>query len=105
MEAGINNVSKIIPLVRNLIAPVLIAIFEEQNTCMDTNLCKTVEGGPRSWQISVAISSQTKLPHTNNDNTYTFVNEPKQERNGNKKIDPRYTLVFRLIDDKKIVLL
>lgn len=49
MEHHINDLSKNILLVRNLIAPVLNIIFEEQNIRGGINLCKVSASNTGLW--------------------------------------------------------
>ena len=96
IELGINDLSRIIPLVRSLITPVLNAAYEYHNTYGNIKLYKVTASQGGVWQTSVGVNAHTKHFHTENDSTYTVVNIIKQAKVNKGKDNRENLCIFKL---------
>ena len=75
---GVNNIAKHIPIVKELISPVLDVAYEMQCHQGDINLKEVYLKNSGIWKTSVTVDAYTKDFHTENDCTYTVIHVPMQ---------------------------
>ena len=80
IEVGINDLSRIIPLVRSLVVLVYNAAFVHQTTHGSINLCEVTASKSGSQKTSAAANTLIKQFHTDNDSTYIVINVPEQAK-------------------------
>ena len=79
LGVGIDGLSKLIPKLASLIAPVINTAFNLQGDKGNVNLKCVPASTSGLWQTSISINAQTTQLHTENDATYTVIHVPKQE--------------------------
>ena len=81
MQMGINQLQKYIPILPQLISPLIATAFRLQNELRDINLQQTSASNNGLWQTCFCINAETAEFHTENDYTYTLIHVPKQVKN------------------------
>ena len=100
MEAGIDGLARIIPQVRQFIAPLINVANEKQIDNGDINLKETGSYQDGLWQSSISVNARTNEFHTENDSTYTVITIPKQE--ANEKAEADYSFFFKVQDKENV---
>ena len=96
MQMGINQLQKYIPILPQLISPLIAIAFRLQNELGDINLQQTSASNNGLWQTCFCINAETAEFHTENDCTYTLIHVPKQEKTNRKC---KYFFSFKLSTD------
>ena len=79
MSYGIQNLSCHLPLVSDLISPLLNVTYKKQAGSGNVNFKKVPVSASGLWKITVAIDAQSKTLHTEDECTYTMIHVPQQE--------------------------
>ena len=79
---GIENLLQHIPLLPELIPPMLQTAHTMQSMCGNINLKETPLSNAGIWKATIAIDGITKELHSEDDCTYTVIHVPKQENQG-----------------------
>ena len=102
LETAVNQISKYVPIVESIIAPVFSIAYRLQekygSICLEQ--VKSTESG--LWQSSICVNAQTRIFHTEKDSTYTVITVPLQKKKYNRyeflfKINESNTLVFNML--------
>ena len=76
---GIQNLSRHIPIVIELIAPVLKVAHTMQSEIGNINLKEILLSNEGIWKVAVVVNGQTKELRNEEDCTYALIHVPKQE--------------------------
>ena len=79
MSRGIDSLSRHLPLVSDLISPLLNVAYKKQACSGNVNFKKVPVSASGLWAMTVAVDAQTKTLHTEDDCTYTMIHVPQQE--------------------------
>ena len=82
MRYGVDNIAKHLPIVKELISPMIDVAYEIQGVDGDINLKEVCLKNSGIWKTSVTVDAYTTDFHTENDCTYTVIHVPMQEAPG-----------------------
>ena len=98
LETAVNQISKYVPIVESIIAPVFSIAYRLQekygSICLEQ--VKSTESG--LWQSSICVNAQTRIFHTEKDSTYTVITVPLQKKKHN-----RYEFLFKINESNALV--
>ena len=79
---GVDNIAKHIPIVMELISPVVDVVYEMQTLRGDIYLKEVCLKNSSIWKTSVSVDAYTTDFHTENDCTYSVIHVPMQVESG-----------------------
>ena len=92
LQSSILKISKILPSMRNVIAPVIQVAHDVQSNSTNINITERYGSNVGIWQSSVSVNAVTKDLHTADDVTYTTITVPRQK---SKNIDRHFHFIFQ----------
>ena len=99
LGTGITGMTKNIPNITNLIAPIINTDFALQEEKGYVNFKKFPLHDDDLWQTSIFINARTSEFHTESDSTYTAIHIPQQET---KLKSGEYHFVFKIKDRENV---
>ena len=73
------KIGKILPSMRNVIAPVIQVAHDVQSNSTNINITERYGSNVGIWQSSVSVNAVTKDLHTEDDVTYTTITVPRKK--------------------------
>ena len=92
LHNSILQITKILPSLHNVIAPVIGIAHDLQSSTTNINRTERYGSDVGIWQSSVGINAVTKEMHTEDDVTYTTISVPRQE---NYSKDRHYHFMYQ----------
>jgi hypothetical protein len=102
VERSVKDLSKIVPLVRNILSPIIKSAYKLQNKLGDIKLKENQSSSNGCWQKSICINAQTMDYHVEKDCTYTLITIPMQLNMAKEDFSRKYQFYFKLSNSQHI---
>ena len=91
LQMSVLKIGKILPSMRNVIAPVIQVAHDIQSNSTNINITERYGSNVGIWQSSVSVNAVIKDLHTEDDVTYTTITVPRQKT---KNIDRHFHFIY-----------
>ena len=102
IDRSVNDLSKVVPLIRYILSPVIQSAYNLQRKIGNIQLKESLSSNNGCWQKSICINAETKDYHVEKDCTYTLISIPKQLNLSQVDLSSKYQFYFKLTETEHI---